>query len=98
MKKYALILLSSLLLTSCGCANRWVKVLGHYYRPEHYEQYNSQYYIYGRWVEEQKLLRVECKCGTKDIIVTEELYNEVNDGDSIYWHKDEHNVSVKQTH
>ena len=95
MKKFALILFSTLLLTSCGCAERWVKVIGHYYRPKHYEQYNSKYYSYGQWVEEQKLLRVECKCRTTDIIVNESFYNEVNDGDSIYWHRKEHIVSVK---
>lgn len=98
MKKIVSVTLALLCCTSfvsCGCSNRWVKVLGHYYKPEHYEQYNSKYYSYGRWVEEQKYLRVECACGTTDIKVTESLYDEVKDGDSVYWHRAEHTVSVK---
>ena len=99
MKKILLVLLILLTcsaLSSCGCSYRWVEVQGHYYKPMHYEQINTKYYSYGQWVEEQKFLRVKCACGTTDIKVTESLYNEVEDGDSLYWHKNKHTVSVKR--
>ena len=91
----SLVLLICSALSSCGCAYRWVEVQGHYYKPEHYEQINTRYYSYGQWVEEQKYLRVKCACGTTDIKVTESLYNEVANGDSVYWHKNKNTVSVK---
>lgn len=92
----SLVLLFCTALSSCGCAYRWVEVIGHYYKPKHYEQYNSQYYSYGRWVEEQKILRVQCACGTKDIYVEEEFWNKVENGDSVYWDKSHHTVSMKR--
>ncbi len=91
----SLILLFCSAVSSCGCSNRWVEVKGHYYKPKHYEQINLEHYSYGQWVEEQKFLRVKCACGTTDIKVTESLYNEVSDGDSVYWYKDKHTLSVK---
>lgn len=98
MKKVVLISLISLcciFFSSCGCSYRWVEVIGHYYKPRHYEQYNGRYYSYGQWVEEQKLLRVKCACGTTDIIVEEPFYYEVKNGDSIYWNKAEQTVKLK---
>ena len=91
----SLISLCCIFFSSCGCSYRWVKVIGHYYIPKHYEQINYEYYSYGRWVEEKKILQVECLCGTKDLVVEESFYNKLKDGDSIYWNEAEHTVSVK---